>query len=250
MTSPRRSRTEALQADAADPDACAWVSANAGTGKTHVLSRRVLRLLLAGTAPERILCLTYTKAAAAEMANRVFDELARWVTLADEELATSLGSSWDATPRRRRESARARSLPARSRRPAGSRCRPSMRSASGCSSASRSRPVCRQGFTILDETEGCALQRAAIDAMHAATSETESALGEALRLVIAYAAEDRFDAVLGEALRERRWIEWCLRLGIDGNDDYAAAEAFYRKALGVRPREPSSPREGTRRGPR
>ena len=83
-------RTEALQAEAADPDACAWVSANAGTGKTHVLSRRVLRLLLAGTAPERILCLTYTKAAAAEMANRVFDELARWVTLADEALATSL----------------------------------------------------------------------------------------------------------------------------------------------------------------
>ena len=83
-------RTEALQADAADPDACAWVSANAGTGKTHVLSRRVLRLLLAGTAPERILCLTYTKAAAAEMANRVFDALARWVTLADEELAASL----------------------------------------------------------------------------------------------------------------------------------------------------------------
>ena len=48
-------------------------SANAGTGKTHVLTMRVLRLLLAGTTPERILCLTYTKAAAAEMSKRVFD---------------------------------------------------------------------------------------------------------------------------------------------------------------------------------
>ena len=48
-------KTNKLQARAADPATCAWVSANAGTGKTHVLTRRVLRLLLAGTAPERIL---------------------------------------------------------------------------------------------------------------------------------------------------------------------------------------------------
>ena len=52
--------------------ASVWVSANAGTGKTHVLTKRVLRLLLAGTKPERILCLTYTKAAAAEMAEARF----------------------------------------------------------------------------------------------------------------------------------------------------------------------------------
>ncbi len=55
-------RTTRLQRDAADPTASVWVSANAGTGKTHVLTTRVLRLMLAGTAPERILCLTYTKA--------------------------------------------------------------------------------------------------------------------------------------------------------------------------------------------
>ena len=74
------------QSDAADPNVSAWVSANAGTGKTHVLTLRVLRLLLAGTPPERILCLTYTKAAAAEMSKRVFDWLAGWVTADDATL--------------------------------------------------------------------------------------------------------------------------------------------------------------------
>ena len=74
-------RTRRAQRDAADPRASVWVSANAGTGKTHVLTQRVLRLLLAGTKPERILCLTYTKAAAAEMSKRVFDTLALWVTM-------------------------------------------------------------------------------------------------------------------------------------------------------------------------
>ncbi|MCK5549110.1 MAG: UvrD-helicase domain-containing protein, partial [Hyphomicrobiaceae bacterium] len=72
-------RTQRAQREAADPLSSAWVSANAGTGKTHVLTQRALRLMLAGTEPERILCLTYTKAAAAEMSKRVFDTLAGWV---------------------------------------------------------------------------------------------------------------------------------------------------------------------------
>ena len=59
------------------PGGSAWVAANAGSGKTHVLAQRVIRLLLAGIDPARILCLTFTKAAAANMANRVFDDLAQ-----------------------------------------------------------------------------------------------------------------------------------------------------------------------------
>ena len=62
---------DANQRRASDPAASAWVSASAGTGKTAVLVRRALRLLLAGSAPESILCLTYTKTAAAEMQNRL-----------------------------------------------------------------------------------------------------------------------------------------------------------------------------------
>ncbi len=63
------------QRKASDPAKSVWVSANAGSGKTHVLAQRVLRLLLAGVAPAKILCLTFTKAAAANMAGRVFKNL-------------------------------------------------------------------------------------------------------------------------------------------------------------------------------
>jgi ATP-dependent helicase/nuclease subunit A len=77
---------ENAQRLAANPGLSAWVSANAGSGKTHVLSRRVIRLLLDGTDPSRILCLTYTRAAAAEMSNRVFRDLGRWAMMDDAEL--------------------------------------------------------------------------------------------------------------------------------------------------------------------
>lgn len=69
--------TRSNQARATDPALSIWVSANAGSGKTYVLTQRVLRLLLAGARPQSILCLTYTKAAAAEMRSRVADRLAR-----------------------------------------------------------------------------------------------------------------------------------------------------------------------------
>jgi ATP-dependent helicase/nuclease subunit A len=75
---------------AADPRRSAWVSANAGAGKTHTLANRVTRLLLDGAKPERILCLTYTKAAAAEMQGRLFDRLGAWAMFDDAELARSI----------------------------------------------------------------------------------------------------------------------------------------------------------------
>jgi ATP-dependent helicase/nuclease subunit A len=75
---------------AADPGVSAWVTASAGTGKTHVLTDRVLRLLLQGCAPERILCLTFTKAAAAEMANRLHQRLGAWAVAGNGELGQAL----------------------------------------------------------------------------------------------------------------------------------------------------------------
>ncbi|GAA0540178.1 ATP-dependent helicase/nuclease subunit A [Rhizomicrobium palustre] len=72
---------------AAEPNLSAWVAANAGAGKTYTLAARVTRLLLAGAAPERILCLTYTKAAAAEMFDRLFKQLGEWSMLSDSALA-------------------------------------------------------------------------------------------------------------------------------------------------------------------
>jgi ATP-dependent helicase/nuclease subunit A len=80
------------QMHAVQPDRTVWLSASAGTGKTQVLSARVLRLLLQpGVEPEQLLCLTFTKAGAAEMATRVNDVLASWVRLPDLQLARQLG---------------------------------------------------------------------------------------------------------------------------------------------------------------
>ncbi len=85
--------TRAKQREASDPRVSAWVSAHAGSGKTHVLTQRVVRLLLARVPPSRILCLTYTKAAAANMATRVFDLLAKWALLDDAALTAALQAS-------------------------------------------------------------------------------------------------------------------------------------------------------------
>lgn len=84
-----RNRT-AQQITAATPEASVWVSANAGTGKTGVLVDRISRLLLGGVAPERILCLTFTKAAAAEMANRLSALLSNWSAMPDDVITREL----------------------------------------------------------------------------------------------------------------------------------------------------------------
>ncbi len=77
---------------AASPQHSAWVTASAGSGKTKVLPDRVLNILLEGCSPERLLCLTFTKAAAAEMANRIRARLGEWAILPEGELQKSLGN--------------------------------------------------------------------------------------------------------------------------------------------------------------
>ncbi len=78
------------QVQAARPDASTWLSANAGSGKTRVLTDRVARLLLEGVQPQHILCLTYTKAAASEMQNRLFKRLGAWAMKDDHGLKAEL----------------------------------------------------------------------------------------------------------------------------------------------------------------
>ncbi len=87
MTSPTLEQNQA-----SDPVASVWVAASAGTGKTFVLTNRVLRLLLREVPPEHILCLTFTKAAAAEMANRVNGRLGKWVACDRQLLCAELQS--------------------------------------------------------------------------------------------------------------------------------------------------------------
>ncbi|WP_424972142.1 double-strand break repair helicase AddA [Dinoroseobacter sp. S76] len=90
MTAPNDASLAQMQA--ADPAYSVWLSANAGSGKTKVLTDRVARLLLDGVLPERILCLTYTKAAASEMQNRLFRTLGAWSMLEDGDLREKLGA--------------------------------------------------------------------------------------------------------------------------------------------------------------
>ncbi|MBL0941606.1 MAG: double-strand break repair helicase AddA [Alphaproteobacteria bacterium] len=85
-----KTSAEILQRSAADPKACIWVAASAGTGKTKVLTDRILHLLLEGFAPERILCLTFTRAAAGEMANRLHKKLSDWATAEENRLNDDL----------------------------------------------------------------------------------------------------------------------------------------------------------------
>lgn len=95
---PENNGADTLQRRAANPASSAWVGASAGTGKTKVLTDRVLRLLLPrpdgtpGTPPHKILCLTYTKAAAGEMALRISATLGKWAVLPDEALDEALAA--------------------------------------------------------------------------------------------------------------------------------------------------------------
>ncbi len=86
------------QQHASDPNQSVWVAASAGSGKTKVLTDRVLRLLLSGVPPHKILCITYTKAAAAEMQNRIHKRLSKWVMMADEALTAELEALTGQTP--------------------------------------------------------------------------------------------------------------------------------------------------------
>ena len=108
------------QASASNPASSAFVSANAGSGKTHVLVQRVIRLLLSGVAPEKILCITFTKAAAANMAERVFTTLGHWVTLDNAALDDAIRDAGISQSRSRScARSRANCLRRRWKRPGG-----------------------------------------------------------------------------------------------------------------------------------
>ncbi|MBL8566036.1 MAG: double-strand break repair helicase AddA [Hyphomicrobiaceae bacterium] len=234
-------KTTKAQSDASDPAASAWVSANAGTGKTHVLTRRVMRLLLAGTRPDRILCLTYTKAAAAEMSTRVFRELGFWATYSDARLAGRLAEvlGRDATAE---EAARARTLFASAiETPGGLKVQTIHSFSERLLQRFPLEAGVPPGFTILDDTTARSLLREAIDETLArATRQPSSPLGAALRLAVTYAADDGFDEVLSEALSQRDALEFVMRFTGEGaaeagyDDPVRRIEPHYRTALGIR----------------
>ncbi|MBU2583396.1 MAG: double-strand break repair helicase AddA [Alphaproteobacteria bacterium] len=229
--------TTRRQREASDPQFSVWVSANAGTGKTHVLTSRTLRLLLAGTLPERILCLTYTKAAAAEMSTRVFNRLAGWVTESDEKLKKELTNLLGREPSNE-ETFRARTLFTRAiETPGGLKVQTIH---AFCERLLQRFPMeagVPPGFATLDDDLGRSLKREAIDlTISEALADPESQLGEALMRAVAFAAEERFEDVLTQAIADRRWLAGIAQAARDasGNDRWLAEqEELLREVLGV-----------------
>ena len=222
--------TEQAQSLASDPKASAWVSANAGAGKTHVLKMRVLRLLLGGTEPQRIMCLTYTKAAAAEMAARVFADLSKWATAPAPELRRALEKLLGRLATKD-ESDRARRLFAAAiETPGGLKVQTIH---AFCEQLLQRFPLeasVPPGFQILDDEMTRTMMRESVDGMLvSATRNRQSDLGRALDTAVIYASGDSFDEILNEAVRQSFWLEQMLKLDSRGDaPELAEAEALYR----------------------
>lgn len=237
-TSPEdiRRLTDQAQSGASDPQNSAWVNANAGTGKTHVLTLRVLRLLLAGTRPERILCLTFTKAAAAEMSKRVFDRLAGWVTADDETLHKDLSKIVGA-PASVDLMQRARTLFALAiETPGGLKVQTIHAFAERLLQRFPLEAGVPPDFKILDDQAARELKADAIEAtLTEATGAPNAPLGKALDFVIRYAADAHFDQLISKAVEERKWLEATSHIEPGKIEDgLAAMDAHLRKELNVR----------------
>lgn len=227
--------TTRAQNSAADPQASAWVNANAGTGKTHVLTLRVLRLLLAGTAPERILCLTYTKAAAAEMSKRVFDKLGEWVTAPESQLLATLEDILRYEPNAE-EIKLARTLFTKAiETPGGLKVQTIHAFAERLLQRFPLEAGVPPGFKILDDVKGAEIKARAIEGTLAtATAAPDSPLGRALSLTVRYASEASFEELLSKTIMERAWLDRASRFKLGENsDDFAGVEAYLRRQFGV-----------------
>ncbi len=203
--------TLAAQTRAADPAATAWVSANAGSGKTHVLTQRVIRLLLAGTPPSKILCLTFTKAAAANMSLRVFDTLSKWTTLDDAALESEIRKT--GAPFALTDLAFARRLFARTvETPGGLKIQTIHAFCERLLHLFPFEANVASHFRVIEDVERAELLTLARDKALALAMEDESGpLGEALRLISAQTSAadfgDLLQAVLGKRDKLARGIE-------------------------------------------
>jgi ATP-dependent helicase/nuclease subunit A len=226
---PHLYQADKSQGLASDPSASAWVSANAGTGKTAVLVKRVLRLLLAGFWPESILCLTYTKTAAAEMQNRLLEVLSAWATLPEDTLRQELGALLDQKPEEKHLKD-ARRLFARALEAKGGL---KIYTIHGfCERLLQRFPLESQvtpHFTVLDELEQAAMRRAAFDATVArAAKEGDSALGGALTTLIALSSGDNVRKVVDTILGKRAELAAMMAYH-DSRPDWTEAEGAQLK---------------------
>lgn len=227
-----KQETDRLQALASHSGVSAWVSANAGTGKTYVLVQRVLRLLLTGAEPERILCLTFTKAAASEMANRLFDKLGEWATAKDEDLKRVLYNLLGHVPGQQ-EMKDARRLFARALETPGGLKVQTIHAF--CEKLLKRFPLeagVAPHFAILDTEGERELRKACMDTVfRTAVQHPETTLGQALLNVIAYAGEERFDDILRDVLGKREVLRQAIDRALRVNEDYDQVYTSIKKDL-------------------
>src|SRR5471032_3222262 len=217
-------RAGADQRRATTPDSSAWVEANAGTGKTKVLTDRVTRLLLSGVRPERILCLTFTKAAAAEMRNRLAGQLGGWAmadaSLLDEEITQLIDQPPEDGQRITARRLFARVLDA----PGGINI---LTIHAFCQALLKRFPLeagVAPGFEVMDEAEATTLLRQAQDQQieTLARDDAPSALRDALATVANRISITEYADLMKRLLGERAWL-----LARIGND--TGLKAFGRR---------------------
>jgi ATP-dependent helicase/nuclease subunit A len=195
----------AAQRRAAAPGISAWVSASAGTGKTKVLTDRLLGLMLEGSDPARVLCLTFTRAAAAEMANRLNERLVGWMTLPDDAFFKELNELTGRDPNDAMM-AQARQLLARVLDTPGGVKIATIHAF--CQSLLRRFPLeadVSPEFAVLDE-RGAAealLEAAESIIVSARDAKDGGELAEALAVVAGHAAEERFGMLMAALVGER-----------------------------------------------
>ncbi len=191
------------QTRASNPAASVFVSANAGSGKTHVLVQRVIRLLLADVAPEKILCITFTKAAAANMSERVFETLGHWITLDDTALdAAIIEAGAQTSPAMRR---RARELFACALETPGGLKVQTIHAL--CTRLLQQFPFeanVPARFSVLDDRDqNDLMERASLKVLLDAAAAPDSLAGRALATAMTSAADVTFRDVVREAVLSR-----------------------------------------------
>jgi ATP-dependent helicase/nuclease subunit A len=235
MVKARRTIPDAVretQQRASDPAASAFVSANAGSGKTHVLVQRVIRLLLSGVPPEKILCITFTKAAAANMAERVFTTLGHWVTLDNEALDAAIKESGIANPDARLRKAARKLFAGALETPGGLKVQTIH---ALCTRLLQQFPFeanVPARFAVLDDRDqNEMMERANLGVFLEASRNPDSATGRALMTAMASAADVTFKDVVREACLSRdHFMAWT-----DAAGSAQAAAAQISAALGVEP---------------
>ncbi len=198
------------QARASNPHSSSFVTANAGSGKTHVLVQRVIRLLLTGVPPEKILCITFTKAAAANMAERVFTTLGHWVTLDDAALDTAIIEAGVPNPARTLRKT-ARQLFAQALETPGGLKVQTIHAL--CTRLLQQFPFeanVPARFAVLDERDQAdMMERANLKVFLEAAGAPDSVLGRALLAAMANAADVTFKDVVREACLARdHFMAW------------------------------------------